>query len=301
MQVTTSQLFRSQTERLQELQSQIGKLQQQTSTGKRLDLASDDPVSFSDAARTKAQLSQIEQFGRNVNSAIGRLNLQEAAFDQITKGLTRINELAIQADTDTNSLGGKREIAVEIEGMKQAILGYANATDENGAALFGGYYGDPTPFVANPDGSTRYLGDDNQIQRSIGFGLELTVNSTGTEVFMQVETSDGETKSIFDIVDKIVSTLQADGPAGGMNDDLTSAISHFTEFQTATGTRLSRLNAQVEVLAVQKLGAQTQLSLLEDVNMEEVITTLKQKMLNLEAAQASFVQVANLSLFNFMK
>jgi flagellar hook-associated protein 3 FlgL len=43
------------------------------------------------------------------------------------------------------------------------------------------------------------------------------------------------------------------------------------------------------------------LSSVEDLNMATAITQMQKQMLSLEAAQASFAKVSQLSLFNYLK
>jgi flagellar hook-associated protein 3 FlgL len=43
------------------------------------------------------------------------------------------------------------------------------------------------------------------------------------------------------------------------------------------------------------------LSGVQDTDIERVVSELKQKLLSLEASQASFVKIAELSLFNYLR
>ena len=60
MQVTTSQFFRSQSEQLQNLQTETVDLQQKIATGKAIEVASQDPIAFSDIGRMRGQIANIE-------------------------------------------------------------------------------------------------------------------------------------------------------------------------------------------------------------------------------------------------
>ena len=61
MQISTNAYFRSQTDNIQDLKTQTIKLQEQISTGKQVNIASDDPVAFSDLAMVKARDSRLHQ------------------------------------------------------------------------------------------------------------------------------------------------------------------------------------------------------------------------------------------------
>jgi flagellar hook-associated protein 3 FlgL len=82
MQISTNAYFRSQTENIQDLKTQTVKLQEQIATGKQLNIASDDPVAFSDLAMLKARDARLQQYGRNIDVARQKLTLEETALSQ---------------------------------------------------------------------------------------------------------------------------------------------------------------------------------------------------------------------------
>ena len=98
-----------------------------------------------------------------------------------------------------------------------------------------------------------------------------------------------------------VDALQRGEAPLSIGKGLEEAIDHLTQRQTITGTKLSRLQSQEESLESFKLSAKSILSGIEDTNIEAVVTQLKQKLLSLEAAQASFVKITEQSLFNYLR
>ena len=67
------------------------------------------------------------------------------------------------------------------------------------------------------------------------------------------------------------------------------------------GSRTAILDSAQQKLESTKTATTSQISILEDTNMEKAISELTQKMTNLNAAQASFVKISDLSLFNYLK
>ena len=59
MQISTKQFYDTQLKSMQDLQSDVGKLQQQISSGKELTKPSDDPIVFSQASRLQLQLDNL--------------------------------------------------------------------------------------------------------------------------------------------------------------------------------------------------------------------------------------------------
>ena len=71
--------------------------------------------------------------------------------------------------------------------------------------------------------------------------------------------------------------------------------------QAQSGTDMKVLEQQRAVLDDTKLTLKTALSNVEDLDMAVAITQMQKQMLSLEAAQASFAKVSQLSLFNYLK
>ncbi len=71
--------------------------------------------------------------------------------------------------------------------------------------------------------------------------------------------------------------------------------------QAQSGTDMKVLEQQRAVLDDTKLTLKTALSNVEDLDMAVAITQMQKQMLSLEAAQASFAKVSQLSLFNYIK
>src|SRR3546814_8880178 len=72
----------------------------------------------------------------------------------------------------------REALAVEIEGLREHMIGVAN-TKHLGRPLFGGTTGTDQAF--DPNGT--YIGDDGAIERTVMDGLTVQVNVTGEQVF----------------------------------------------------------------------------------------------------------------------
>jgi flagellar hook-associated protein 3 FlgL len=302
MQVSTSTFFRTQSEQLQTIQTESGDLQKKIATGKMIEGPSDDPIAFSDIARMLNQIDNINQFQRNIMSANGRLSMEENALSQAVSTVTRIQELSIYALSDTVNSSDRKAIANEISLLRDMLIDLANTKDANGAALFGGYKNADPVFVKDVSGRVDYFGDDNSIYTTIGNGIEVSINSSGLDTFMRIPTGrrpDGE--SIFTIVQDMLTSLEAGNAPTSIKNGLTDAINHLTQRQTITGTKLSRLQSQSDSLEKDAASAKTLLSQVQDTNIEDAVTKLKQKLMSLEAGQASFVKIAELTLFNYLR
>ena len=87
--------------------------------------------------------------------------------------------------------------------------------------------------------------------------------------------------------------------AGGLNG-LTRTLDNVLTVRSSIGERMRELDALKSTGNDLSLQYKTALSLLQDVDYNAAITDLTQKKTSLEASQKSFLQVMNMSMFNYM-
>jgi flagellar hook-associated protein 3 FlgL len=301
MQISTNSYFRQSTDNFQELKTQAAKLQEQIATGKKITAASDDPVSFSDLALLKARDVRLAQYKRNIDNARQTLTLEDSALQQASNLLTRVKELAIQGSNDSLSPADRQLVAIEVRGLEDSLLQIANTQDSNGLPVFGGF-SSGRPFERMIDGSIQYTkGDANKTQQQVGDDAFVTVGFSGHEVFNRVPMGNGPSKSVFDIV-KAVGDALGDGKTPlTPNDDIAKALDHIISQQAEVGSRLSLLDNAEQKLQDDQTATTAQISTLQDTVIEKAVTELQKKLTTLDAAQTSFVKIAQLSLFNYLK
>jgi flagellar hook-associated protein 3 FlgL len=302
MQVSTEQFFRHQNENMVELQTKIANLQSKIGTGKQLELPSDNPVAFSDAARYKHQLSKLEQYGRNIDNVNQRLSAEETTLSQFANVLTRVQELAIQGANDTLSVEDRKSVALEIDLLRDELIGLANSKDNLGGAVFGGYRTAGEVFIKRDNGVVDYIGDTNIAQVEVAEGIFSPSSNNGQATFMQVSVTEREgSHSVFSLLSETITALR-NGEAGKEQlNGIASALDHVVNARVVCGTRLGALATQKDIIENDKTNSKVMLSSVEDTNIEEVVSQLKQKLLSLEASQAAFVKIAELSLFNYLR
>ena len=108
-------------------------------------------------------------------------------------------------------------------------------------------------------------------------------------------------KSVFEIVSAISDSLAAGKTPLTANDDISKALDHVISQQAEVGSRLSLLDNAQQKLQDNQTATTAQISILQDTDIEKTVTDLQKKLTTLEAAQTSFVKIAQLSLFNYLR
>mgnify|MGYP005987780517 CR=1 FL=1 len=81
---------------------------------------------------------------------------------------------------------------------------------------------------------------------------------------------------------------------------LEQALNHMTARRVDAGVRLSLIDVQTSNHADSSLNVQSGLSNIEDLDFAKAVSSFEQSQLSLQAAQQTFVQIKNLSLFNYL-
>ncbi|MFQ5660588.1 MAG: flagellar hook-associated protein FlgL [Gammaproteobacteria bacterium] len=82
--------------------------------------------------------------------------------------------------------------------------------------------------------------------------------------------------------------------------DIDQAFDHITQFRAMIGARLNTLDDQQQVNDAFLIETQATLSEVQDLDLVSAITELQQRSAALQAAQASFVRIQGLSIFDFL-
>ena len=75
--------------------TRVQKLQDQLSSGRKINKPSDDPVGISFALRYRSELERNEQYQRNVDSALSWLSYSDKILGQAGDIIQRARELAV--------------------------------------------------------------------------------------------------------------------------------------------------------------------------------------------------------------
>jgi len=109
---------------------------QRLTSGKRINVASDDAAGLAISNRLGADVRISVQARRNAYDGIGYLAVADGALDEVTNLLTRAAELAEQAATGTISTVNRQALDLEFQNIKLAIRDVGKNARFNGDSVF---------------------------------------------------------------------------------------------------------------------------------------------------------------------
>lgn len=300
--LSTGAFFERGTRQIGVLRARAETLQNQIGTGDRLARSSDDPVA---AARLRSlarseRLAQVD--GRNSDLAQADLSLSDSTLGSIGDIVIRVRELTVQAASSTLKADQLAAIGVEVEGLRSNLLLLANARNVSGHALFGGQtagaaYTDAPPGVS-------YQGTSSVVPLEIGENQTVVPGLTGPEVFEFAH--EGGTTDLFTVLGNLATALRSGDPgAGSLAQDslslLDAGLEKVTTAQTVVGARLNWTDLMAERRIETGERVADERAEVGGADITVTMSRLQETLTVLEASQASFVRLSNLSLFSLLR
>ena len=147
MRLSTAGMHRSSIDAILEHQVKLSKTQNQVTTGKKFQTASEDPIGAARAAGLERKLADNAQYGRNSNIIQSRLSYEEQTLADITSVLQSARDSALAGANATLGQSERKMIANQVRQNLAALMDMANRQDGNGEYLFAGTSTATRPFA----------------------------------------------------------------------------------------------------------------------------------------------------------
>ena len=303
MRVTNQIISRSSVTRLQLNMQAMDRARDQVSSGRRINVMSDDPTAASEVVRIGSSMRAIEQFRRNIRIAEGRGAAEENILDRLSNLVGRGMELAIQQSSSTGNAQTRLIAKAEVDQLIAAAVDLGN-TKFGGEYLFGGTRSGEAPFAVPASASDPFsrLVDSNgdpvnpsgSISIEIADGRFIKPNHNGTEVFL-------DTNALQALRD--LSTALGNNDQAAVGAALDTLQSSFDQLQTLIGTQGARTGELIEAgdtLDSLQLSMEAFRSDLRDVEVEKAMLELVGRQTLYQAAMAATTRVLGLSLADYL-
>ncbi len=273
------------------LQRRIDTAQQAIASGTRLARPSDDPVASDTVARIDRATGDAAAHAANRQVAADSLATADTALQSMAALFARARELSVQGRNGTLDAAGRDAIGQEMEGLHDQLVGLANATDGRGRAVFGG--GGAVAYAIGADGRAVYAGDDAASPVPVADGVTLVAIESGEAVF------GGAFEAVRALAQAFRSGDAAALPAAA--DALLAGEARVTSAIAGTGSRAARLDLLDAAADTQGLTRAASRSALADTDLPATIARMQQLLTTLQATQATYSRVSQLSLFDYLR
>lgn len=194
MRTTTANQFDNAIVNLQRRQSEMSTAQNQLTTGKRVTVASDDPVAAARAERALSAIARSDANQRSLNASRNAMTLSESSLGEAVELLQQARETLVAAGNGSYSDIERRALVNKLREIRGQLLTTANRGDGGGGYLFGGQGSSATPPFVDQPGGVAFIGQGGETQASSSESMGLTID--GALIWLKSRSGNGvfETK-----------------------------------------------------------------------------------------------------------
>ncbi|MDO5057127.1 MAG: flagellar hook-associated protein FlgL [Lautropia sp.] len=300
MRISTTHYQNQAVSSILETQGTLAKLQEQASTGRRVNRPSDDPLAAAEVERLRAGQARNDIEKRMMSYAKNQMALSENSLGAGIDILQRARDLMINARNGAMTDIEHAVLGSQLQQLRSELLDLANTKNNEGDYVFGGQGSEQAPF--SPSGDPVFQGMPGTRQNGFDTPLDLTLN--GDQVFTGF--GPGGNRTIFQELDAVAEALGA-GDRAALEEALTrgmmvadNALERFSVTRSLLGEQRLAIDARENLLASGDLGAAQRRSELVDTDYASVLSGIQSRDLALRAAMQTYSQISQLSMFNYL-
>ena len=307
MRITAAGIGHRLTADLQAALNALTKRQSQIASGRRINAPSDDPGGTAEALTVRSRRAANQQFQRNIDAARTTLGSTDTAMRSVIETLQHAKELALQASNDSSDAVARTAIAVEIDQILEDQLTLANSRGPRGTMLFGGQEITVAPYTVTRDLVDNTIttvtanprGIDHTMPVEVAEGLTVAQALSGTTVFGGL----ADPTNAFDTLIRLREALQINDATAirAELDNLSTAHDRATSAAAVVGTRLGWLDSLETRLKDEEIVLDTSLGRIEDLDLAQAITEMRQIQTFYEAGLSSGARLLQQSLVDFLR
>ena len=292
MRVSTSMMYQRAQRNIADRRLAVTEAQEQVSTGRALNRASDDPQAARRVLKAEELLVDIEGNRASLDRADHLLSVTDDTLADVTNLVQRIEEMAVQFANDTNGPQDRLLAAEELVQLRERTIELANSQD-NGRYLFGGLGSAAAPF----DAVGVFGGDTGRLEVTVGRGARVEATLPGGDPFVPAAGP-----SLFDTIDSLETALRADNaPAvSALVDEVRGHTERVRQSRQSIGHRFERIEYVREALERVEITATRTLEQDREADLTESVVQLRQAEVGLQSALLVTARLDELNLMNFI-
>jgi flagellar hook-associated protein 3 FlgL len=282
---------------LQQSQTTLNQALEQVSTGKSVNVPSDNPAAASEMVQNTIETANVDQYTQNVTGVLSQVQAASSALSSVESSLTQAISLGTEGANGTESTANQQAIASQVQGILNSVVTQANTSYE-GSYLFGGTASSQQPYTADSSSPTGYTYNGNSGQNSVAVGdsTNVQVNLPGSQIFSN------STTNVLGSLSALVTALQGGNSSaiGTAVSGVTTALNYVSQQSIFYANADSQLNSQETYLQQETVNLSSQQTSLVGVNMAQAAINLSQAQTDNSAALAAAAKVLPDTLLNYL-
>jgi flagellar hook-associated protein 3 FlgL len=297
-----AQLFLS---NLNRIEQQLSQASRQIGSGRKVNVASDDPGNLASLLQLRADQQQNQQIQSNLTLAQTNAQAADSALAGAATLMDTAVRLATQGANATETANTRLSIAAQVQPILEEMVSYSQ-TQVQGRYIFSGDQGESPTYqmdlaaqagvdqLANPAAT-------QQIQNPAGGSF--AASQTAGQIFDDVnEDGTPAADNVFAALTKLLTALKNNDAPGIANciGNLHQASDHLNNADLFYGTVENRIQNATAFATSYDIQLKTEISGIQDVDVAQAATQLTQASTQLQAALQAQGKMPTTTLFNYL-
>jgi flagellin-like hook-associated protein FlgL len=270
MRISSQQVFDSGVSSMQQHTSDVVKYQQQISSGRKYQLASDDALAAGLGVQIDLDNAQFAMFRVNQNHINASLTSTDSQLNNINIALTKFQQMMVQAGNGTLGVDGLKTLGQQATTLYNTVDQMSKAKDANGERI-----------LRTASVTSVLVAPNVNLETALSFA---EVMETGQNVLTFLGS----------VRDNLVAGTSL---SSGDMSNMQLVLKQVTRAQVKTGLLQNQLDAATEAADVQKNNVELQRSNLLDTDLATATAGLVKSNALLQAAQSIMTKLDSNSLF----
>ncbi len=283
---------------IQQTQQSLNTAVGQLSSGKRVNLPSDDPSASAQMVRNLAASANIDQYTKNSSSIVSQAQMADSTLSSVVSSLNQAITLGTEGANGNLTQANRDAAAQQLQGIISTVLSQANMSFQ-GVSLFSGTAQTATPFTADPTSSSGYAYNGNSGVNHVAIGDSETVqtNVPGDQIF------DHAGASVLGSLTGLLTALKSGTTSdiGAASVSITNALNYLGQKRAIYAGTVNQVNAQESYLAQETLTLTSRQTDLIGADLATSATALAQAEVAHSAVLAAAAKTLPNSLLNYLK
>ena len=274
MRISSQQVFDSGVTSMQQHTSDVVKYQQQISSGRKYQVASEDALAAGLGVQIDLDNAQFAMFKVNQNHITASLSSTDSQLNNINLALTQFQQMMVQAGNGTLGVEGLKTLGQQASTLYNTVDQMSLAKDANG-----------TQILRTTTPTTVLVAPNVRLETALSYEEVMSAQN-------------GMTQDVKTFLGSIRDKLNAGTALSSSDmDTMQLVLKQVTKAQVKTGLLQNQLDAATEAADVQKNNVEVQRSNLLDTDLATATAGLVKSNALLQAAQSIMTKLDSNSLF----
>lgn len=300
---------------LNQIEQQLSQANEQVSSGKKLNEASDDPADVASLLQLRTDEHQNQQIESNLTLASADANAADSALASASTMMDTAIQLATQGANATQTADTRLSMAQQVQSILEEMVSYSQ-TQVQGRHIFSGDQAQSPTYqvdLSAPNGAPDSTGAANGVQQlsdaaSTGqiqdpAGGSFAASETAQQIFDDTN-SDGTpaADNVFAALNGLLTALNNNDQAGISNsiDSLQQAANRLNNADAFYGTVENRIQDATTFANSYDTQLQTEIGNIQDADVASAATAMTQANTQLQAAMEMQGKMPTSTLFNYL-